>query len=69
VSLILWGWALAQYPYLLPSTLTIEAGAAPAATIEVTLAALALGAVVLFPSLYYLFRVFKGPEPASPPAQ
>src|SRR5439155_1532464 len=29
VSLILWGWAVSQYPYLLPPDLTIVAAAAP----------------------------------------
>lgn len=59
VSLILWGWGLAQYPYMLPPDLTIAAAAAPSVTLRLVLAALALGAVVLVPSLYYLFRVFK----------
>ncbi len=58
-SFILWGWALAQFPYLLPPELTITAAAAPAITLRLTLGALALGALVLFPSLIYLFRVFK----------
>ncbi len=65
VSLILWGWALGQYPYLLPPDLTIAAAAAPAVTLRLVLGALALGAAVLFPSLYYLFRVFKGGHPSS----
>jgi cytochrome d ubiquinol oxidase subunit II len=63
VSLILVGWARAQYPYILPPDLTIAAAAAPDVTLRLTLGALALGAVVLLPSLYYLFRVFKGREP------
>ncbi|HYL20673.1 MAG TPA: cytochrome d ubiquinol oxidase subunit II [Gemmatimonadales bacterium] len=62
VSLILWGWALSQQPYILPPDLTIAGAAAPPATLRLALAALALGAVALFPSLYYLFRVFKGPK-------
>jgi len=65
VSLILWGWALAQYPYILPPGLTIADAAAPAITLRLVLGALALGAVVLFPSLYYLFRVFKKRDPLS----
>ncbi|HEY6208762.1 MAG TPA: cytochrome d ubiquinol oxidase subunit II [Gemmatimonadales bacterium] len=60
VSLILWGWALSQYPYILPPDLTIAAAAAPRATLRLVLGALALGAVVLLPSLFYLFRIFKG---------
>ncbi|HEX9488411.1 MAG TPA: cytochrome d ubiquinol oxidase subunit II [Gemmatimonadales bacterium] len=59
VSLILWGWALSQYPYILPPDLSIASAAAPAATLRLVLGALALGAVVLLPSLYYLLRVFK----------
>lgn len=57
--LILGGWARCQYPYLLPPDLTITAAAAPDATLNLVLAALALGFVVLVPSLIYLFRVFK----------
>lgn len=64
VSFILWGWALAQYPYLLPPSLAIEAAAAPAITLRLTLYALGAGAVVLLPSLWYLFHVFKRSRPA-----
>lgn len=60
VTLILWGWVLGQYPYLIPPTITIDAAAAPERTLNLTLWALALGAMVLFPSLAYLFRIFKG---------
>ncbi len=59
VTLILWGWALAQYPWMLPETMTIGQAAAPPVTLRLTLIALAIGAVLLFPSLYYLFRIFK----------
>lgn len=60
VTLILWGWAVAQFPYLLPPDLSIELAAAPRATLRLVLVAVIAGAVVLFPSLFYLFRVFKG---------
>jgi cytochrome bd ubiquinol oxidase subunit II len=59
VSLIFWGWALAQYPYLLPPTMTVRNTAAAHSTLRLTLIALAGGAVILLPSLWYLFRVFK----------
>jgi cytochrome d ubiquinol oxidase subunit II len=59
ISLILWGWALAQYPYLIPPDLTIRAAAAPRITLILSLWTLGLGTLVLFPSLIYLFRVFK----------
>jgi cytochrome bd ubiquinol oxidase subunit II len=63
VCLILWGWALAQSPYLIPPDLTIRAAAAPRITLVLVLRALAVGALVVFPSLIYLLRVFKR-EPA-----
>jgi cytochrome d ubiquinol oxidase subunit II len=59
VSLIFWGWPLAQYPYLLPPGFTIAGAAAPPITLRLVLAALVLGGLVLLPSLVYLFRIFK----------
>jgi cytochrome d ubiquinol oxidase subunit II len=59
VSLIVWGWGLAQYPYLVPPNLKITDAASPRVTLELALIAVVAGAVVLFPSLYYLLRVFK----------
>jgi cytochrome d ubiquinol oxidase subunit II len=59
VSLILWGWALGQYPYLVPPDVTIDGAAAPELTLALALGALLLGGLVLFPSLFYLFQVFK----------
>ena len=61
VSFILWGWALAQFPFVIPTTLTIRQAAAPRITLELLAAGLAGGAVILLPSLRYLFRMFKGP--------
>jgi cytochrome bd ubiquinol oxidase subunit II len=60
VILILSGWAISQYPFIVPPDLTIRSAAAPRETLVLILAALAAGALVLFPSLAYLFRVFKG---------
>jgi cytochrome d ubiquinol oxidase subunit II len=58
VSLILWGWVLVQYPFVVPPSLTIRATAAPRATLELLLGALVGGALILFPALAYLFRTF-----------
>ena len=60
VGLILWGWALAQFPFIVEPDITINSAAAPPATLRLLLIALGVGALVLFPSFYYLFRVFKG---------
>jgi cytochrome bd ubiquinol oxidase subunit II len=57
--MMLWGWALAQFPYLVEPSVTIY-DAAPAATLRVLLSSLLVGAIVLLPLLYYLYRLFKG---------
>ncbi len=59
VSLILWGWPLAQAPWIIPTSLSLHDAAAPAITLRLTLWAVAGGALVLIPSLAYLFRIFK----------
>ncbi len=59
VSMILAGWAFAQYPFLIEPDMTIYSAAAPPITLQLLLGALAAGAILLFPSYYYLFRVFK----------
>ena len=59
VTMILLGWAFAQFPNLVEPDLTISSAAAPPLTLELLLGALVLGAIVLFPSYYYLFRIFK----------
>jgi cytochrome d ubiquinol oxidase subunit II len=59
VSLILWGWLLTQYPYLIPPALTIRDAAAPTVTLRLLAVGLAAGAMVLLPSLRYMLRIFK----------
>jgi cytochrome bd ubiquinol oxidase subunit II len=67
---ILAAWAVAQYPYLIIPDVTIASAAVPRSVlIAVTIASVA-GMLVLLPSLWYLFRVFKGQagKPAGPTA-
>jgi cytochrome bd ubiquinol oxidase subunit II len=59
VTLTVWAWGIAQFPYLIPPDLTIFNAAAPAITLQLVLVALIVGAILLFPSLFYLFRIFK----------
>jgi cytochrome d ubiquinol oxidase subunit II len=63
VTLIVVGWGASQYPYLVVPDLTLASASAPRATQVAVLWALAAGAVLLFPCLYLLFRVFKGERP------
>jgi cytochrome bd ubiquinol oxidase subunit II len=68
VTLILVGWSSAQFPHLIVPDVDILSAAAPEITLRLLVIALASGAVVLLPSLYYLFYVFKGRNaPVSPP--
>lgn len=66
VTLILSGWALAQYPTLVVPDITLQAAAAPQVTLRLLLITLVIGALVLFPSLGYLFVVFKRNPAAQP---
>lgn len=59
VSLILWGWLLAQYPYVIPPALSIRDTAAPAVTLKLLVVGTGIGAAVLLPSLRYLFGAFR----------
>ena len=61
VGAITVGWALAQDPYLLPGELTLQEAAAPDATLGALFLSVAIGMVILVPSLAFLYRlVLKG---------
>lgn len=62
VSFILVGWGLAQFPHLVAPDVTIQNAAAPESTLKLLLLALGAGAIILLPSLIYLFQIFKGQE-------
>ena len=59
VALITIGWGAAQYPYLIRPELTIVNSAAPSNILLDLELAVAVGAVVLIPSLILLLVVFK----------
>ncbi|HVS47756.1 MAG TPA: cytochrome d ubiquinol oxidase subunit II [Candidatus Dormibacteraeota bacterium] len=63
VVFVLWAWAVGQWPYLVPPDLTIAGTAAPAATLTAAIIVIAIGGLILIPSLWLLFRVFKARNP------
>lgn len=65
VTLVLWAWALGQWPYLVPPDLTIAEAAAPAATLRAWIVVITIGMLLVIPSLAVLFRVFKARNPAA----
>jgi cytochrome d ubiquinol oxidase subunit II len=60
VTLILVGWCLAQYPNLITPDVTVNNAHAPEITLRLLVLALGAGAIVLLPSLAFLFHIFKG---------
>ncbi|MEX0893817.1 MAG: cytochrome d ubiquinol oxidase subunit II, partial [Gemmatimonadota bacterium] len=60
VIMLLLGWGLAQYPYLIYPSLTLQEAAAPRGPLLFILWSTPIGMALLIPSLWYLFRVFKG---------
>ncbi|HZH04963.1 MAG TPA: cytochrome d ubiquinol oxidase subunit II, partial [Myxococcaceae bacterium] len=66
VSTILLGWIAAQYPFLVVPDVTLQGAAAHRKTLTLLLWAVGLGSVLLAPSLYVLFRVFKGSRQMPP---
>ena len=68
VTAVVWGWALAQYPYLLQPGLTVQAAAAGPATLRAMLISLVVGAALLVPSLVFLFALFQRSHPETGPA-
>jgi cytochrome d ubiquinol oxidase subunit II len=65
VTAVIWGWAVAQYPYLLQRQLTITAAAATHSVLLATLISLGAGAVLLVPSLALLYATFQRGGPAA----
>jgi len=57
VAAVIAGWVLANRPDLLPGQLTIDAAAAPDATLAALVVSIGLGLLILVPSLYYLYRL------------
>jgi cytochrome d ubiquinol oxidase subunit II len=59
VALVIAGWALAQYPFLIYPDVTLASAAAPRATLLFVVGSLPFGAALVGPSMWLLFRVFK----------
>lgn len=66
VAAVLCAWAVAQYPNLLNPGLTISRAAANHSVLEATLISLGFGALVLVPSLAWLYFLFQHSAPADP---
>jgi cytochrome d ubiquinol oxidase subunit II len=57
VAAVIWGWGVAQHPYLLPKTLTIADAAAPSATLTGLLVVSGVAVVLVVPAIGLLFTL------------
>ena len=57
VVAIIWGWGVAQYPYLLPTDLTISAGAGSDATMTMVLIVFVAAVILVIPSIALLYTL------------
>jgi cytochrome bd ubiquinol oxidase subunit II len=57
VIAMVWAWGVAQYPYLLPTSLTIESGAGVDATLKLVLAVFVVAILLVLPSLGLLYAL------------
>jgi cytochrome d ubiquinol oxidase subunit II len=57
VVAVIWGWGVAQYPYLLPTELKISDGAAPSATLNGVLIVFGVAVVLVLPAIALLFTL------------
>jgi cytochrome d ubiquinol oxidase subunit II len=57
VAAVIWGWAIAQYPYLLPQKLTIAQAAAPSNTLTSVLIVFGIAVLLVLPSIGLLYTL------------
>jgi cytochrome d ubiquinol oxidase subunit II len=57
VVAVIWGWGVAQFPYLLPKSLTISAGAADNETLIAVLIVFGVAVLVVLPALGFLYTL------------
>ncbi|MGN6276041.1 MAG: cytochrome d ubiquinol oxidase subunit II [Solirubrobacterales bacterium] len=57
VVAVIWGWGVAQFPYLLPTSLRIDQAAAPGPTMIAIFIVFAAAAILVLPSLALLYTL------------
>lgn len=55
VIAVIWGWFIAQFPYLLPTSLKISQAAAPDATLSAIFVVFGIACVLVLPALFLLY--------------
>ena len=67
VTAVIWGWGVAQFPYLLPTSLTISDGAGTGPTLTMVIVVFIVAALLVLPALGLLYtltqrRLLEGEE-------
>jgi cytochrome d ubiquinol oxidase subunit II len=57
VAAVIWGWGVAQFPYLLPTDVDIASAAAPGPTLTSVLVVFGVAAVAILPALALLYTL------------
>ena len=57
VVAVIWGWGVAQHPYLLPKSLTISQGAGTETTLDAVLIVFGAAIVIVLPALGFLYTL------------
>jgi cytochrome d ubiquinol oxidase subunit II len=57
VASIVWAWGVAQWPYILPTSLKVSAAAAPSSTLAAVLVVFGVAAVVIVPAIGLLYTL------------
>jgi cytochrome d ubiquinol oxidase subunit II len=60
VTLMIVGWGVAQYPFIVPPDLTFSGTAAPDSVLRPLLITLIIGGLLILPAFLYLYRTFTG---------
>jgi len=58
-SAIIWGWGIAQYPWLLPESLTVEQGAAGTSVLVSLIIAFVVAGMIAVPALVWLLSLME----------
>jgi cytochrome bd ubiquinol oxidase subunit II len=57
VVAVIWGWGVAQHPYLLPQSLTISGGAGNGTTLDAILIVFVAAVLIVIPALAFLYTL------------
>jgi cytochrome d ubiquinol oxidase subunit II len=58
-AFLLGSWGVSQIPYLIPPDLTVERAAGAPSTLLLLLIGIIVGMLIIIPSIFYLFYIFK----------